>query len=198
MFLNQLVNGIIQVVLFSLIPFLWWLITARKKENFFAWLGMKKPSVKGIWKLIIVTLSVIIGGLLLGMAAIWLRGPVEAADSQYKGMGAAAIPSILGYAFIQTAMSEEILFRGFLLKRLSAKFGFAVGNLVQAGIFGLSHLLMVWGQVGILAGTVIVVYPIIIAALLGYLNEKCSNGSILPSWAVHGTLNTISALMQAF
>lgn len=198
MFLNQLINGIMQVVLFSLIPFLWWLVTARKKENFFSWLGMKKLSAKNARKQIAVTLSVIIGGLLLGMAAIRLRGPVEAADSQYKGMGAAAIPSILAYAFIQTAMSEEIFFRGFLLKRLSARFGFAVGNLIQAGIFGLIHLLMVWGQVDILAGTVIVIYPIIIAALLGYLNEKCSDGSILPSWAVHGTLNTISALMQAF
>lgn len=28
-------NVISQVLMFSLIPFIWWLVTARRKENFF-------------------------------------------------------------------------------------------------------------------------------------------------------------------
>ena len=40
---------------------------------------------------------------------------------------------------IQTGLSEEILFRGFLGKRLIAKFGFAVGNVVQGLLFGTLH-----------------------------------------------------------
>lgn len=76
-----------------------------------------------------------------------------------------------------------------------AKWGFVVANIVQALIFGALHLTMVWGQVGFLAGMVIVIYPMIPAVLMSILNEKKADGSILPSWLVHGTLNTVSALM---
>ena len=41
-FINELVGAIAQVLVFSLIPFIWWMITARKKENFFSWIGLKK------------------------------------------------------------------------------------------------------------------------------------------------------------
>ena len=76
-----------------------------------------------------------------------------------------------------------------------AKWGFVVANIVQALIFGALHLTMVWGQVGFLAGMVIVIYPMIPAVLMSILNEKKADGSILPSWLVHGTINTVSALM---
>lgn len=57
---------------------------------------------------------------------------------------------------------------------------------------------MVWGQVGIVAGIVIVIYPMIPAVAFAYLNEKKANGSILPSWIAHGTLNTLSTLFSLF
>lgn len=198
MFLNQLLNAIIQVVLFSIIPFIWWLVTARKKENFFKWLGVKKPECESKKNLILTMAIILAICFLAGEFAIWLRGDVAAADSAYKGMGLAALPSVLVYSFIQTGLSEEILFRGFLLKRLTAKFGFTIANIIQALIFGAIHLTMVWGQVGIIAGIVIVVYPMIPAVAFAYLNEKKAKGSILPSWIIHGTLNTVSSIFSLF
>lgn len=41
-FLNELISSILQIILFSLIPFIWWLTTARHKESFFSWIGLKK------------------------------------------------------------------------------------------------------------------------------------------------------------
>ncbi len=198
MFLNQLLNAIIQVVLFSIIPFIWWLVTARKKEKFFEWLGVKKPECESKKNLILTMAIILAICFLAGEFAIWLRGDVAAADSAYKGMGLAALPSVLVYSFIQTGLSEEILFRGFLLKRLTAKFGFTIANIIQALIFGAIHLTMVWGQVGIIAGIVIVVYPMIPAVAFAYLNEKKAKGSILPSWIIHGTLNTVSSIFSLF
>lgn len=197
MFIQALLNGIFQVVVFTVIPFIWWLITARKKENFFKWMGFKKPVMgnKKKWFLTVGLIALICW--ILGQVAIYLRGPMEAAESQYNGMGAAAIPSILVYSFIQTALSEEILFRGFLLKRVSAKFGFLTGTLVQAIIFGSVHLLMVWGQFDFLAGFMIVVYPMVVAIAFSYINEKLSDKSILPSWIIHGLINTIQGIMSA-
>ena len=198
MFLNQLLNAIIQVVLFSIIPFIWWLVTARKKEKFFEWLGVKKPECESKKNLILTMAIILAICFLAGEFAIWLRGDAAAADSAYKGMGLAALPSVLVYSFIQTGLSEEILFRGFLLKRLTAKFGFTIANIIQALIFGAIHLTMVWGQVGIIAGIVIVVYPMIPAVAFAYLNEKKAKGSILPSWIIHGTLNTVSSIFSLF
>lgn len=197
MFVNALLNGLFQVVLFTLVPLVWWLVTARKKENFFSWLGLKKPVVKNWkrWSVTVLLAAVVCWGL--GELAIYLRGPLAAADSQYKGMGAAAIPSVLAYSLIQTALSEEILFRGFMLKRLQTKLGFPAATVIQAVIFGAIHLLMVWGQVNLLAGLLIVVYPMVVAVVFSYINEKLSGGSILPSWIVHGLLNTVSGIMAA-
>lgn len=198
MFLNQLLNAVFQVVLFSVIPLVWWFVTARKKENFFKWLGIKKTESEDVKNLILSIAAIIVVCFLVGELAVWMRGDVAAAESAYKGMGLAALPSVLVYAYIQTGLSEEILFRGFLLKRLAAKFGFTVANIIQALIFGAIHLTMVWGQVGIIAGIVIVIYPMIPAVAFAYLNEKKADGSILPSWIAHGTLNTISTLFSLF
>lgn len=198
MFLNQLLNAIFQVVLFSVIPLIWWLVTARKKEHFLKWLGLKKPECKSKTNLMLLTLFIFVICFLIGQFAIWLRGDVAAAESAYKGMGIAALPCLFIYSYIQTGLSEEILFRGFLLKRLAAKFGFEAANIIQALIFGAIHLTMVWGQVGVAAGIVIVIYPMIPAAAFAYLNEKKSGGSILPSWIIHGTLNTLTALVPLF
>ena len=197
MFLNQTLNAVIQVVLFALIPFIWWLITARKKESFWSWIGFKKIKTENKKKFILFLLCCCVVCYALGELAIWLRGDLEAADSAYKGMGVAAIPSILMYAFGQTALSEEILFRGFLMKRLQAKWGFSVATIIQAVIFGALHLLMVWGQVGFIAGFIIVVYPMVMAVLLSWINEKKAGGSIYPSWIIHGILNSITGILQA-
>ena len=195
MFLNQLLNAIIQVLLFSLVPLLWWLVTARKKVAFFDWLGLRWPknvNTRTLWGSIVLVMVVC---FVIGEVAVWARGDVDAAESAYQGMGLGALPTVLVYAFLQTGLSEEILFRGFLLKRLMAKWGFVVANIVQALIFGALHLTMVWGQVGFLAGMVIVIYPMIPAVLMSILNEKKADGSILPSWLLPGTINTPSALM---
>lgn len=198
MLIHQILNAIIQVLLFSIIPLIWWLFTARKKENFFKWLGIKRPKCESKRNLIRIMLVIFAGCFLAGEFAVWIRGDVAAADSAYTGMGLAALPSVIVYSYFQTGLSEEILFRGFLLKRLAAKFGFIAATTIQALIFGAIHLTMVWGQVGIIAGVVIVIYPMIPAVAFAYLNEKKANGSILPSWIIHGTLNTVSTLFSLF
>lgn len=197
MFLNQTLNAVIQVVLFALVPFFWWLITARKKESFWSWIGCKKIKTENRKNFVLLLLGSIVVCYALGELAIWLRGDLEAADSAYKGMGAGAIPSILMYAFGQTALSEEILFRGFLMKRLQAKLGFTPAVVIQAVIFGAIHLLMVWGHADLMAGIMIVVYPMVVAVLLSWINEKKAGGSIYPSWIMHGVLNSVEGILQA-
>ena len=47
--LSSIVTMIVNLIIFSIIPFIWWLIRHRKKENFFTWLGFIKPKLKSKW-----------------------------------------------------------------------------------------------------------------------------------------------------
>lgn len=198
MFLNALLNGLFQVVLFGLIPFIWWFFTARKKEYFLYWIGIRKIQTTSKKQLWISFLGVLIVGYALGQVMILLQGDVPAAQSQYSGMGISAVPSGLAYALIQTSLSEEILFRGFLLKRLSIKLGFRIANLLQALIFGVLHLVLLWGNVAPWYLILAVLYPMAFAMALAWLNEKQAEGSIFLSWCVHAVVNALSQLLAIF
>ena len=192
--INEFFGAIAQVLLFSVIPFIWWLITARKKENFFKWIGFKKIDHKGN---AIVTVAVsaalfIIYGLATTFFTKLLSGSITSAGSQFAGKGALYIPVAIVYGFIRTGLSEEILFRGFLLKRIAGKFGFMAGNIIQALLFGLMHGI----PFGIASGNipVTVIFTLLPGAMgfyLGWVNEKKCGGSIIPSWLMHGITNAV-------
>jgi len=40
--LSKIVSSILQLFFFILIPFIWWLFSARKETDFFRWVGLKK------------------------------------------------------------------------------------------------------------------------------------------------------------
>lgn len=125
-----------------------------------------------------------------------LSGDITAAGNQFSGMGAAAVPAAFVYAFIQTGLTEEILFRGFILKRTANKFGFAAGNTVQAVLFGLLHGIPFGLSTHNIAVTfLLTLLPAAIGWYMGWLNEKRCGGSIFSSRIVHGTMNLIVTIL---
>ena len=46
-FFSESIGAISQVILFILIPFIWWFFSARKKTGFLAWIGIKKIHHEG-------------------------------------------------------------------------------------------------------------------------------------------------------
>lgn len=124
---------------------------------------------------------------------------VSSAISQFANQGIKAIPLILVYAVIQTSLSEEILFRGFLCKRLTNQFGFEIGNVIQAGCFGLAHGIPFFAATkNVLVFVLVTLLPTFIGYYQGYINEKKASGSIVPSWMLHAIMNVISALAASF
>lgn len=194
--LSGLINSIIQILVFSIVPFLWWLITAQKKENFFHWLGLKKiKNSKGfVQTLLLVALAFCVTSI--GILAL-IQG-VKMATSVFYGAGIRALPSAIVYAFLTTALSEEILFRGFLLKRIANRWGFTTANIIQAVIFGILHGAMFFPLVGVLKAGIIIAFTGGIGWCMGYVNEKKAGGSIVPSWLIHGIANLFSASMSMF
>lgn len=194
MLLNEIVSSIIQILLFSIVPFVWWLITARKKESFYVWIGLKKASAIS-WKSLLVVTSLFI---MVSVFTLYLTKDVETATSEFEGLGISALLPAFVYAVFHTSLPEELLFRGFLLKRLSHPFGFRTANIIQGLLFGLLHGAMFLNLAGLTRTILIIFVTSGIAFAMGYINEKKSGGSILPSWFIHATANLFAAVVAMF
>lgn len=196
---DDIFYAVLQVLLFSLIPLIVWAITARNKENFFSWIGLRKIQTKDPFKFALLFI-VLFGGVCL--ISLWvvplIIGGEETAASGFAGGGVSVIPGILIHSVIQTGLSEEILFRGFFGKRFVARLGFAAGNLIQAGLFGIMHGALFFMMIGWERAAGLTLLTGGIGWIQGYLNEKKAGGSILPSWIFHALTNIIAGLGEAF
>lgn len=198
LFIQTFINSIVEILLFSLIPLIWWLITARKETGFFKWIGLKRPKDTKENKTFIWILAIIICFCVLSAFMLILVKGTQTATSQFEGLRFSALPAILVYAILNTALPEEILFRGFLLKRFSSKFGFTAGNIIQSMLFGLMHGIMFFSVSGMIKVILIILFTGSIGWFMGFVNEKKADGSIIPSWMIHAAANIFSAICSAF
>ena len=115
------------------------------------------------------------------------------------GLSVETILTIIVVALFKTALAEEILFRGFIAKRLIRFTNFQIGNIIQAILFGIVHAAL-FGIISrnILFLTLIFLVPAIGAYLSVVLNEKVAGGSILPGWIAHGMGNLIAYTVVGF
>lgn len=199
MIINSAISAIIQVILFSAIPFCWWFFTARKKQSFLSWLGIKKPVIKikgnyTVWFLLTIFLLFVPSNLIV----FFYIDSSLLASNRFAGLGFAAIIPVLLYAIIQTGLSEELFFRGFLLKRIAHTFGFQIGNTLQSLLFGSIHGLMLFSAIPFGVVVLVVIVTGLAGYLMGWMNEKKSNGSIITSWCIHSFCNLIVSFFALF
>ncbi len=194
--INKIINSLLQIILFSLLPFLFWYFSARKQERFTDWIGLKK--IKGAKKAALAIIIVTTFYLLISLILLNSLKNIENATSEFQGLGFAALPAIFIYAIFNTSFPEEILFRGFILKRLANKLGFTKANFIQGLLFGLLHGVMFFPLVGNLKSILIILLTSLAAFAMGYVNEEISGGSIIPSWIIHAISNLIAGIYLAF
>ena len=196
--LQRTISAFIQILFIILLPSIWWFVTVRGKVPFMEWIGLKAVKRDKVSYLI----TWIIGGFLLFTAfSIFifpLTRSIETATSAFSGMGLKALPSILIYSFLQTSLPEELLFRGFLLKRLVNHMPFFFANTIQAIAFALLHGVLFASVVSLEVTFFIIFFTGAIAVYLGFVNEKKAGGSILTSWIIHALANILSGLVAAF
>lgn len=198
MLVNKIISSIVEIVLMGFVPFIWWLVTARKKEKFLKWIGIKgieKENQKAAW---ISTLVISLLFIPVSVYTLYIIKDIETATSEFKGLGISALLPALIYAIFNTSLPEEIFFRGFLLKRLSNKAGYRIANILQSMMFGLLHGIMFFSLVGIVKAVMVIVLTGAIAFAMGYVNEKKANGSILPSWFIHALSNIFASVIAMF
>ena len=139
MLVSKIISSIIEIILISSLP------SAKKKENFFSWIGLKK--IENTKTTLINTIIISLVFMTVSILTLYLIKDIETATYEFKGLGISALLPALIYAIFNTSLPEEIFFRGFLLKRLSNKFGFRVANVIQSIIFGLLHGIMFFSLV---------------------------------------------------
>ena len=88
------------------------------------------------------------------------------------------------------ALGEEIFFRGFLGGWLVRRFGFAFGNIVQALVFLLPHLILLLVSKRLWP---VIIVQFIAGWLLGWLRYR--SNSILPGWLAHSLINASGTLL---
>ncbi len=195
---NQLISTILQILVFTSIPFLVYVIRNKKSTGFLNYVGLKRSTSKANLLALLVMVLLVAPLLLLFFINEEFKEIMTNPESvtgkiKQMGIGVEAIFTIIIAAVFKTALSEEIFFRGFLAKRLISIKNFQVGNIIQAVIFGIIHtLLFMTITDNVLFLVVIFVFPTIGAYLKTYINEKLANGSIIPGWIAHGTANLIS------
>ena len=194
--INKIISSLLQIIIFSLIPFFFWYFSARKKERFRKWIGLKK--IKGSKKTALAIIIVTTFYLLISLILLNSLKNIENATTEFQGLRFAALPAIFIYAVFNTSFPEEVLFRGFILKRLASKLGFTKANFIQGILFGLLHGVMFFPLVGNLKSILIILMTGFIALAMGYINEKLSGGSIIPSWIIHAISNLIAGIYIAF
>ena len=195
---NELISAIVQILVFTSIPFLVYVIRKKTTNGFLNYIGLKKSTRKANLLALLVMVLLVAPLLLLVFTNEEFKGIMTNPESvtgkiKKMGIGTEAIITILITAILKTALSEEIFFRGFLAKRLISVTNFQIGNIVQAVIFGIIHtLLFISITENVFFLVVIFVFPTMGAYLKTYINEKLGNGSIIPGWIAHGAANLVS------
>ena len=197
MLLSIIFSSIAQIILFSLIPFIFWAITSRKKMSFLSYIGVKKIDKTKKKDTFIFSTITLLFFLVLTVYILYITKGIETATSKFSGLGFKGLLSALVYASLNTALPEEILFRGFLLKRFS-RLGFVFGNIVQSVLFGLMHGMLLFSELGLLKAILVILFTGGVAFAMGYINEKKANGSIIPSFVIHMIANLVSSVISLF
>lgn len=205
---SSIVTSVVNLIVFSLVPFVWWFFRHRKETGFFSWIGFYRPKLKSGWPMLIIFAVIYwffynfdYTRLINPETMAYLESSENVSANAFAGLGAAAILPALIENFIANGVAEEILYRGFLCKRFCAKLGKTGGIVLQAVLFGLMHnaiYLLAGMNVGLWYHALMFLITGAAALLLGWLNEKLYNGSVFPSVLLHGAGNFISSMLVAF
>ncbi|MTI61910.1 MAG: CPBP family intramembrane metalloprotease [Firmicutes bacterium] len=188
---NEFIKLIINLILFSFIPLIWYLVKEKKLKGFINSLGIYIPSKINYSELFIPILVVYIIILVANITVILLG---------YSGRSSLDTQDITVFTLflylllygLKTGLAEEIFFRGFIAKKLIKKIGFLKGNIIQAVIFALPHFVME-GKASQVDIVVRIINAFLLGYIFGYVMHKKSDGSIIPIIIAHIIINMVSS-----
>lgn len=184
--LTQLIQFFMQLVLFTAIPLIWYLVTKKKdSESFIRYVGLQEVPLGAYGSAFLITGAAYIFTLAY-FVILRLGGGMETVPLR-EAYGASPpftfVLTVL-WAGLRAGICEELLFRGFIGKRLIRRLGFGLGNVLQAVLFMVPYLISygfapTFESIGGMLNAGVMGYA------FGYIMHKKADGSILPSMVVH-------------
>lgn len=120
--------AVLQVLVFAVIPFVTYLATRRRWRGFLRYVGLRacsQPALLYAVGVFLVTAAMLVVVYAVpSLRSVHLAGTSTAGQIAQLAITPASIFVIVVVSFIQTGLSEELLFRGFVAKRLIARLGF--------------------------------------------------------------------------
>ncbi len=202
--IDELIGAVLQILVFSLIPFSVYLIRNKSAKGFLEYIGLKKSTSKANTLAVFACLLFATPMLILTLTStefkqIMLEPTSITGKFRLMGVGVESVTILLVVAVLKTSFAEELLFRGFIAKRLISVMGFLKGNLLQAFIFGIIHTALFAMITSNMMFLIIIFFiPSLGAYVSVYLNEKLGNGSIIPGWISHGLANILAYSIVGF
>lgn len=202
--INEAIDAVLQILVFTLVPFLVYLIRTKSASGFFGYIGLKESTKKANYLAVFACLIFAAPMLILTLTSADFKEIMFDPNSitgkfRHMVFGIESIVILITIAVFKTSFAEEILFRGFIAKRLISVLGYQKGNILQATIFGIVHsalfTLVTRDPVFLI---IIFIVPSIGAYVSAYLNEKIGNGSIIPGWISHGLANILAYSIVGF
>lgn len=154
-------------------------------------LGLKKGDFHLSFLIIIGIGTALIYSLLLRMTPLWRDSAISNVPISDYHIFLILLPvSIDGFAtLVLTPISEEVMDRGFIYGYLRGRVGIALGLILQALFFSLSHPSYIYGDAFYLIGM-----RFLDGLILGILYE--ATGSIYPSIIFHGMTNYLAIILS--
>ncbi len=203
--ISELLSAVLQVIVFSLIPFLVFLFRKRKEITFFEYIGLVRPTLISVKYAIVTSLLFVGVGVVMVFVDEDVREIVVAPPSvtgkirEVSSTGVALV-LIAIVALVKTSFAEEVFFRGFVARRLMVWLGYIWGNWIQSLFFGAVHVFLFWKLMNPSLWVLLFIFALATlgGAVIGWIKEKYAHGSIVPGWIAHALGNTISYLMIVF
>jgi len=196
-FADAVLSALLNLVLLAGLPFGGYLAYQKwRHRRSFAEVCRRAGLQIGDWRYLGYGLAFLLISV-AGIACFAPMGPLTregSAARQFVGLGlnSSSVALAFLYGMVKTGFPEELLFRGLIAGSLSRRLPLAWANLLQALIFLLPHLLLLWIMPEMWGLLVLIFFG---ALLLGWIRIR--SGSILGPWLIHGGVNVAVALIVA-
>lgn len=198
MYLNAVLSALVNVVILAALPFAVYGGYHKIRRNRSLAESARRAGLQ-IGDTGYLKYSIFVAIALCAVFVVW-PPPLEplvregSAQRQFAGVGTGVrgISLALLYGLIKTGFAEEFLFRGLIAGSLSRRLPILWANLLQATIFLLPHLVLLFIMPEVAALLAIVFAGALYA---GWLRIK--SDSIIGPWLLHGAANVATALSVA-
>lgn len=126
--ISSISTAIINLIVFSLVPVIWWFFRHRKETGFFKWIGFYRPQLKSKWWILLIFAVLYyffynfdFTQLVDPKTLEYIESSSAVSANVFAGIGFTAILPAFIENFVANGVAEEVLYRGFYREKIIGK-----------------------------------------------------------------------------